>query len=53
MALSLVIRDWIVPVLVREYLAERATTASLPMKTQKPDTEPLGKEQRASPAQNQ
>jgi hypothetical protein len=52
---SLAIREWIVPVLVREFLAERAAKAALltTMNMQKLDTEPLGKEQRANPATSQ
>ncbi len=54
-AVSLAIREWIVPVLVREFLAERAAKAALltTMNMQKLDTEPLGKEQRANPATSQ
>jgi len=53
-AVTQAVREWIVPALVREYLAERAS-ASASSKTvmQKLDTEPLGKEQRASPAPSQ
>lgn len=46
-ALSLAIREWIVPVLVREFLAERAakTTLLTTVNMQKLDTGPIGKEQ--------
>lgn len=54
-AVPLAIREWIVPVLVREYLAERAAaTAYLTtVNTRKLDTGALGKEQRDNPATNQ
>jgi len=54
-ALSAAIREWIVPLLVREYLAERAAKVACvtTMNVQKIDTGSLGKEQRANPATNQ
>jgi hypothetical protein len=47
------IREWIVPVLVREYLAERAENAACltTVIVNKLDTEPLGREQRLTPHQ--
>lgn len=49
---SLAIREWIVPVLVREYLAERAAAAACltTVNVKKLDTGTLGKEQRVTPA---
>ena len=49
------IREWIVPVLVREFLAERSATAGslAPTSMQQLDTGSIGEEQRVSPATNQ
>lgn len=54
-ALSSAIREWIVPMLIREHLAERAAAkASLTtVNARKLDTQPLIKEQRVSPATSQ
>jgi hypothetical protein len=54
-AVSSAIREWIVPVLVREYLAERAARVGSLATTSlhRLDTEPIGKEQRDNPATSQ
>lgn len=46
-AVSLAVQEWIVPVLVREFLAERTAKTTLPptVNMQKLDTGPIGKEQ--------
>jgi len=51
-AVSEAIREWIVPVLVRGYLAERAAAATClaEVNMKKLDTGTLGKEQRVNPA---
>jgi len=51
-AVSEAIREWIAPVLVREYLAERAVAAACLTTTdvKKLDTGTLSKEQRVNPA---
>jgi hypothetical protein len=45
-AISSVIREWIVPLLVKQFLEERSARGISAVNLQKPDTAPLDKEPR-------